>query len=299
LLIYFTSNDKNYLVTTLGTLAVAIQRLLPSLNRCYTYFATISSSMGSLINLFDFLSLPRYEKSKKLDIRSLKIKKNGSIKFNDVYFKYPNTDKYVIQSMNLEIPFGSTLGIVGKTGDGKSTFLDLILGFISPIKGEIFVGNMNLKNNDNLNIWRNSIAHVPQEIYLSDNSIATNIAMTYKEKNIDYEKLRYAAKIACIDDFIESSKYGYETNVGEKGILLSGGQRQRIGIARAIYKSTKILIFDEATSALDPKTEIEVMQAIRSISDDITIIIVSHNPNSIKDCDKLIRINKGRLSMSN
>lgn len=293
--IYFLSKETNSIIPTLGAIALCIQKLLPGLQKSYACFAQIKSVWASVEIVVGLLNLPINE-SKNINIKeNLIIKRNDSIKIQEVSYCYPNSDRNVISDLTLDIKIGTSLGIIGRTGEGKSTLLDLLMGLIIPTKGEIKIGKNNLNNHRNLLLWRNSIAHVPQDIYLSDTSIAQNIALSLEDKLIDYERLKFAAKSAFIHEFIVSTKNGYKTLVGERGILLSGGQKQRIGIARAIYKSAKVLIFDEATSSLDKKTEQDVINSIKNYNQNLTLIMVAHNLKTLESCDRIIRIKNGKL----
>ena len=294
---YFVIEDKSSLLPTLGTIALCIQRLLPGLQRSYSSFVYIKGVWGSIKDVWNLLKLPDKFKNKVNIKNDFILKKNDLIAFNKVSYKYPNSKKYIFENLSLEIKIGSSLGIIGKTGEGKSTFLDLLMGLIEPEKGEIIIGKRNLNSRNNLISWRDQIAHVPQDIYLADLSLAENIALCFEVKNIDLEKVKFAAKIACIDDFITSTSNGYNTIVGERGILLSGGQKQRIGIARAIYKSAKILILDEATSSLDNQTESKVINSIRQSDEKLTLIMVAHNLKTLVNCERVIKINNGKLNL--
>ena len=201
-------------------------------------------------------------------------------------------------SINLTIKKGEKIGIIGETGCGKSTFLDILMGLLEPTSGEIYVDNVciNKKNKPSLiNYWRNSIAHVPQDIYLSDSTIAENIAFGVPLKEIDFNKVKSSAKKAEINNFIESKSKGFKTIIGERGITLSGGQIQRIAIARAIYKDAEILVLDEATSALDNKTEKQIISEINHLNQDLTIFMVAHRLSSLDGCDKIIEFKKGNI----
>ena len=198
--------------------------------------------------------------------------------------------------MNLEIQRGESIGIVGSTGSGKSTLTDLIMGLLEPTHGIMSVDGLDihdLQHPERLSSWRAVISHVPQNIYMSDSSVAENIAFGVPLEEIDYNRVKYSAKQAQISSFIEDMPNGYETFVGEQGVRLSGGQRQRIGIARALYKQSKILIFDEATSALDTSTEKSVISALNDLNDNLTIVMVAHRLSTLLNCDRVIRLEQG------
>ena len=188
----------------------------------------------------------------------------------------------------------TTVGFVGSTGSGKSTTADLILGLLKPQKGELVIDGNYLKN-ERLRQWQQSIAHVPQSIFLTDATIAENIAFGIPLEHIDIERVYRAARLARIDEYIQELPNQYDTYVGERGVRLSGGQRQRIGIARALYRQASIIIFDEATSALDNSTEREVMEAINGLSHQFTIILIAHRLSTLEKCDQIIEFHQGRV----
>ena len=226
---------------------------MPALQQIYNAFTKIKFSNPAMNNLYhDFRNLKKYESLEKTK-NNFKLKKE--ICLNKVNYNYPNTKISTLNNINLKIPVASKIGIVGPTGSGKTTLIDLILGLLIPTSGEVILDDQVL-NKNNLQSWHNSIGYIPQSIFLSDTTIAKNIAFGVNEDEIDNELLVKSAKIAQIHDFIINElPLGYETSVGERGIKLSGGQKQRIGIARAFYKKPSIMVFDEATSALDNLTE--------------------------------------------
>ena len=207
--------------------------------------------------------------------------------------KPPNAKRPVLEDFNLVIPKLSSTGIIGTTGSGKSTLVDIILGLHTPDRGRILVDGHSLQPGD-LPAWRALIGYVPQDIYLLDASVAENIAFGVPPAEIDQKSLQAAAGAAQILEFIETElPQGWDTTVGERGVRLSGGQRQRIGLARALYHHPEILILDEATSALDVETEAEVMKAIQSLKGRITMIIIAHRLSTIESCDQVCRIGNG------
>ena len=288
--------DSYFILPTLGTLALGAQRLLPSLQQLYAAWAGIKSNSAAVLQVVEILDLP-IPRSESQTIKS-PLKFEHKILINDVSFSYSNSPPYILNSINLEIYPGDRIGIIGKTGGGKSTIIDLIMGLLEPTKGKILVDDKNIHDlnyPERLARWRAAIAHVPQSIYLADRTIAENIAFGFFGNNIDMNLVKSCAKQSQIEEFIENSKDGYNTFVGERGIRLSGGQRQRIGIARALYKKSKILILDEATSALDTSTENAVVNAIRSLNSDITIIMIAHRETTLEQCNKIIKIAEGKI----
>jgi ATP-binding cassette subfamily B protein len=278
----------------LGALALGAQRLLPAMQQGYSAWATI---MGSKASLVETISLLDQTLSEDLfEVASTLLPFKSSISFNEVYFRYSDEDSWVLHNLNLLIPKGSRVGIIGATGSGKSTAIDLLMGLLSPSKGIIAIDG-NPCVGSQLKSWQKTIAHVPQMIYLADTSIAENIAFGVPKNLIDMDRILLAARQAHISDFVESLSKGYDTNVGERGVRLSGGQRQRIGIARAVYKRAKVLIFDEATSALDTETELSVMESIDSLDRDLTIILVAHRITTLSRCDKIVELEQGRVKL--
>jgi ABC-type multidrug transport system fused ATPase/permease subunit len=277
----------------LGALALGAQRLLPVLQQCYNALATIFGAEASLRDGLDLLAQPMPEHASEGPFTPLPFER--SIRLNDVGFYYAVDGTWVIRHVNFEIPKGKRVGFVGRTGAGKSTLLDIMMSLLTPNEGAILVDGQAVSIQNYRN-WQVHIAHVPQSIYLSDSSIEENIAFGLPSGKIDPERVRQVAKQAQIADMIESWPEKYQTNVGERGVRLSGGQRQRIGIARALYKRADVIIFDEATSALDTETERAVMQAIESLSPELTIIIVAHRLTTLQKCDFIVELDDGRVS---
>jgi len=223
---------------------------------------------------------------------------NQCIRFESVDFSYGPAQPVVLKGVDFEIRKGDRIGIIGSTGSGKSTMIDLLMGLLVPASGVISIDGENLHSPDQperLLAWRASIGNVPQNIYLTDSSILENIAFGVPKDHIDLSKVRQVATEAQVANFIESTPYGYATKVGERGISLSGGQRQRIGIARALYKRPKILVFDEATSALDGETESAVIQSIEKLDKNITIIMIAHRVSTLQRCQKIFEIVDGNI----
>ena len=272
--------------------AFAGYRLMPALQSIYVSFTSFSFSGPSLDKLNDdFVNLKKNEKNKNSEV----LKLNKTITLKNIYYNYPNTSREVLKDINLTIPVKSTVGIMGTTGSGKTTIVDIILGLLRAKKGNLEVDGKVLTE-QNLRAWQRSIGYVPQQIFLSDNTLKSNIAFGIELDDINQERVEKAAKIANLHDFVVNDlPEKYVTQVGENGVRLSGGERQRIGIARALYFNPKILIFDEATSALDNQTEEELMKEIYNLSKDITIIIIAHRINTLKKCDTIFKIEKGEI----
>jgi ATP-binding cassette, subfamily B, bacterial PglK len=280
-------------IPTISLFAFAGYRLMPSVQQIYAATTTIKFSKPAIDKLYDdFNSLNKYTTNQSKDI----IKFNKTIILNNISYNYPNSSKTALKNFNLTIPVKKTVGIVGTTGSGKTTTVDIILGLLEPQKGSLIVDDLAITDT-NCGSWQRLIGYVPQHIYLTDDTIAANIAFGVNSKEINQELVDKASKIANLHDFVISELPNkYQTIVGERGIRLSGGQRQRIGIARALYHNPKILIFDEATSALDNHTEKNVMEDINKIyKEQLTIILVAHRINTLKDCDLIYQLEKGEI----
>jgi len=287
-----SGKDMSLLLPMLGVIAMAAQRLLPLVQQGYSSWTSILGGRESLIDVLKLLDQPMPDFDPADAKLHLPFKKYLSLK--DLDFSYiPNGD-LVLKKINLKIMRGSKTGFIGTTGSGKSTLLDIIMGLIAPTSGEICIDDVVLDESNQRN-WQSRIAHVPQTVFLTDASIAENIALGVRKEDIDWVKLRDAGEKAQISSFISSSPQNYETLVGERGMRLSGGQRQRIGIARALYKNCDVLVFDEATSALDNNTEKSVMDAIEGLDKDLTVFMVAHRLSSLENCDQIIELNEGSI----
>jgi ATP-binding cassette subfamily B protein len=260
--------------------------MLPVLQQLFVSWTTLTGSKSSLIDSIELMDQPLPE---FLNAEYVPIVFQNKIHLKNISFRYSEDSPWVLKELNLIINKGSKIGFMGTTGGGKSTLLDILMNLINPTVGQIFIDD-NMLSSNNSRAWQAHIAHVPQAIFLSDSTIAENIAFGIPKNQIDYNLVYEAAKKAQIADIIESWETKYNTIVGERGIKLSGGQRQRIGIARALYKKADVLIFDEATSALDNDTETEVMKAINKLDSHLTIIMVAHRLSTLTNCDFVYEI---------
>ncbi len=291
-----------YLVATVGTFMNAIPiiavyafagyRLIPSIQQIYSAAATLKFVGPSIETIHeDLKDLKLSVLDQDRDIMPL----NKTITLNNINYNYPNSSRTTLRNIRLTIPAKKTVGFIGQTGCGKTTTVDIILGLLEPQKGTLEIDGT-IITKDNVRSWQSSIGYVPQHIYLSDDTIAANIAFGLDSKDIDHQLVERSSKIADLHQFvINDLPNQYQTVIGERGVRLSGGQRQRIGIARALYRNPKVLILDEATSALDTQTEKAVMDAVNNLSNDITIILIAHRLNTVKNCDIIFKFDKGKL----
>ena len=296
LLILFYSIAKtgsfNNALPIISLFVFAGYRLMPTIQQIYSSCTQLTYVGPSLNKLYhDLKILKPFNENQDLIILPF----NNAITLNNIYYTYPNSTQTVLKDINLIIPAKSTVGFVGATGSGKTTTADIILGLLEPQKGTLEVdGKVITKLN--LRSWQKSIGYVPQHIYLSDDTIAANIAFGVEPKDINQDMVEKAAKIASLHEFVLNKlPKQYQTIIGERGVRLSGGQRQRIGIARALYHNPKVLILDEATNALDAQTEQIVIDAINNLNKDITKIIIAHRLNTVSNCDTIFRFSKGQL----
>jgi len=287
-------------IPVLGVFGISAMRLLPAMQQVYGAFANIRSAKPVLDNIYrdytDAIAHGTNPPRGPGDDADLSLDRDLVLK--GIGFSYASGDRPAVHNVDMEIPALSTIGIVGGTGAGKTTLVDLILGLLMPDTGQIIVDGEPLTA-DNMHRWRRSIGYVPQTIYLTDSSVAQNIAFGVPEEAIDPEAMERAARAAALHDFVmEEMPQQYDTIVGERGVRLSGGQRQRIGIARALYHDPSLLIFDEATSALDNLTERAVMDAVQRIRNTKTVIMIAHRLSTIRKCDRIFLLEHGTVQAS-
>jgi len=293
-LLILQRDEASEVIPLLGALALGGQRLLPALQQIYSGWASLKSNnaaVESVLVMLDQPLPPPIHIVEPLPLRDL-------IRFENVHFSYGAQQPVVLNGLTLEIRRGERIGLIGSTGSGKSTLVDLLMGLLEPTFGKILVDGQDLNDPahpERLISWRSSITHVPQNIYLADSSIAENIAFGLPRHEIDMTRVKRAAELAQISEFIETTPESYRSFAGERGIRLSGGQRQRIGIARALYNQASIVVLDEATSALDASTEEAVMNSIQGINRDVTIVMIAHRLSTVERCDRLIRMDKGQI----
>ena len=276
----------NQILPILGVFVLGAQRLLPLLQKAYGSYSRIKASKYSLMDVLTLLDQPLPESNDIPQTEPLSFRE--SIELKDLSFRYSKDSPWIIKNMNLKILKGSVTGIVGVTGCGKSTLIDILMGLLMPTSGEMIVDDQTI-NYRNKRSWQNHISSVPQHIYLTDSTLEQNIAFGFSDGEIDHSRVKKAAQLAQISELVEGWENGYQTLVGERGMRISGGQRQRVGIARALYRQSSVIFLDEATSALDDKTEQEVMKAIEDLDKEITIIIIAHRLSTLKNCDQILR----------
>ncbi|MBV7410718.1 ABC transporter ATP-binding protein [Maritimibacter sp. DP1N21-5] len=283
------------LLPILGVFAFAGQRMMPELSKLYTSLAEMQAGSAAVDAVHeDLVQCKNSNKVPQKAPAALGLKK--ALDLDDISFSYPNAEQAGLSGVSLSIRAGEKIGIVGSTGAGKTTLADIILGLMAPSEGRLVVDQCEITK-DNVGAWMQSVGYVPQDIFLTDAPVAENIALGVVPAAIDQDRLREAAQIARIDQFIiEEMPEGYQTHIGERGVRLSGGQRQRIGIARALYHDADLIVFDEATSALDNLTEREVMEAIDALPGDKTVLMIAHRLSTVKRCDRIIVLDKGRVA---
>ncbi|RBP07333.1 ATP-binding cassette subfamily B protein [Roseiarcus fermentans] len=278
-------------IPALGALALGAQRVMPHLQQIYFGWAGLAGNRDVVADLLGKLGRPAPASA---PAKAAPLRFDRSLSLRDVSFHYAADGPDVIRHVSLDIPPGARIGFVGKTGSGKSTLFDLVMGLLSPTEGAIEIDGERLTD-ANRQAWQAGIAHVPQFIFLSDTSLTENIAFGRERAEIDMGRVRAAAGKAQLADFIETLPKGYETVVGERGVRLSGGQRQRLGIARAFYKDARLIILDEATSALDDATENAVMAAVNAVGDGVTVLVIAHRTTTLRSCDVVFELAQGTV----
>lgn len=287
------------IIPVLGAMALGAQKLLPQLQQIYAAWASVSGNEAVLKDVLvlldnkvsaEHITFQSYESGEVDNVSPL-------IEIKNLSFSYVPHRVDVLSAIDLQINPGERIGLIGTTGSGKSTLIDLVMGLLEPTAGSIVIEGRELTVFNRVQ-WRSRVSHVPQSIYLSDATLAENIAFACEASEIDAERVASAARKAQLADFVEGLPDRYQTQVGERGVQLSGGQRQRIGLARALYKNADVLVLDEATSALDDKTEEAIMQSIERLGRDITIIMIAHRVSTLAKCDRIIEIEGGRIKRS-
>lgn len=288
------------MIPQLSVFALAAMRLLPSANRINNYTTSISYFEPFLWNVSEHLQSEINDKNVEYDESAYRVKKvveklpvNREIELKNITYKYPNTDRYIFKHADLKIPIGSAVGIVGTSGSGKTTMVDVLLGLLKLEEGTITADGVDVLTD--YEGWLKNIGYIPQTIFMIDDTIRKNVAFGIPEEDIDDEKVWAALKEAQLDEYVKSLPDGLDTGIGERGIRISGGQRQRIGIARALFEDPEVLVLDEATSALDGDTEAAIMDSINRLHGRKTLIIIAHRLTTIEKCDMVFRVEDGNI----
>ncbi|MEX5285219.1 ABC transporter ATP-binding protein [Selenomonas sputigena] len=287
------------IVPLLGVLALAAFRLMPSANRIVNLANGIKFQMPLFDELYrEFLAIKSravHQRELQLALDSGKMGFRQELSVEHLEFSYPGTGQLVLQDVSFRVPKGAFVGIVGPSGAGKTTFVDILLGLLKPVRGSIKVDGVDIQQD--IRAWQANLAYVPQTIYLIDGTIRENIALGMRTENIDDEKVERVLKMAELHEFVSAQPAGANTMVGERGVRLSGGQRQRIGIARALYQEPEVLILDEATSALDNETEESITHTILKLKGQITILSIAHRVSTLAECDFKVKFAEGRAEL--
>ena len=299
-IVSFKSGSATSVLPLIGVLVLAAQKLIPLMQVIYTNFNILISNTGQLSDLEEFFNIKlnystKFQDDEKKDKSKNDIEFKNKIEFKDISFSYSKNNSKIFEKINFIIKKGEKIGIVGKTGEGKSTLLDVIMGLLSPTEGEIFVDNT-LINSKNLKSWQKLISHVPQDLFLIDGTIYENITFSSYNKGDD-KFIKKILSLAQLKDFVENLPMGINTIVGERGVKLSGGQKQRVAIARALFNNSKIIVFDEATSALDDGTEQLIGISLDKLDKEFTTIMVAHRLTSIRKCDRIFELNNNQLKI--
>lgn len=293
--------DVNEIMPQLGLLAVAAMRLIPCANRINNHLTSISYFEPFFMGVSDNLQEEIRDESinydeaayrRKVNVEKLEI--TDKIELKDIVYKYPNTETLIFDHADMEIPVGKSVGIVGTSGAGKTTVVDILLGLLQIQSGEILADGVEVR--EHYQSWLKNIGYIPQTIFMIDSTIRKNVAFGYADEDIDDEKVWRALKEAQLDEFVRGLPQGLDTGIGERGIRISGGQRQRIGIARALFEDPEVLVLDEATSALDNETEAAIMDSINRLHGRKTLIIIAHRLQTIEKCDIVYRVESGKVN---
>lgn len=293
--------DVNNIMPQISLLAVAAMRLIPCANRINNYLTSIAYFEPFFMGVSDNLQEEIRDESinydeeayrQKIEVEKLEIR--DKIELKDIVYKYPNTEVLIFDHADMEIPIGKSVGIVGTSGAGKTTVVDILLGLLKLQRGQILADGVEVR--DHYQSWLKNIGYIPQTIFMIDSTIRKNVAFGYADEDINDEKVWRALKEAQLDEFVKGLPEGLDTSIGERGIRISGGQRQRIGIARALFEDPEVLVLDEATSALDNETEAAIMDSINRLHGKKTLIIIAHRLQTIEKCDMVYRVENGKVS---
>lgn len=289
--------EMTSLIPVLSAFVLAAMRLLPSINRIslvVNQLPFLEGGLDNIIEIVDSRDKTEYSNTEVEQGEETNISFKNSLRLNNLSFNYPDSDRLVLNNANLVIKPRESIGLIGASGGGKTTTVDIILGLLNAKSGAVEVDGVNIRSN--INEWLRHVAYIPQQIFLIDATIMENIALGVEKENIDVDRVLAVIKEAQLENLIDSLPDGIYTSIGEQGVRISGGQRQRIGIARALYTDAEILFFDEATSALDNETEEAIMESIESLKDKKTMVIIAHRLSTLRNCDKVYKVEEGKIS---
>lgn len=287
--------DMVEMMPRLTAFALAAVRLMPSVNRISTYMSSIAYYEPSLnficdnLNIAELVSADMKESHELMELKS-------EIRLNNITFAYPGTERKIFDNADMLIPVGKSIGVIGASGAGKTTIIDVLLGLLKPSEGTITADNVNVM--DNYSAWLHNIGYIAQNIYMLDSTIRENVAFGVDKDSINEDRIWEVLREAQMEEFIKNLPEGLDTVIGDRGVRLSGGQRQRIGIARALYHDPELLVFDEATSALDNETEAAIMDAINALKGRKTMVIIAHRLKTIENCDILYKVEEGKIQVT-
>ena len=300
ILMILSGADVTAMVPQIGAFSVAAMRLLPSATRINNYLTSISYFEPFFMGVSDNLQDEIHDENVIYDENAYRVKKDveklpveKEIVLDDIVYKYPNSEALIFDHAHMEIPVGTSVGIVGTSGAGKTTIVDIMLGLLQISEGSILADGVEVR--DHYESWLKNIGYIPQNIFMVDSTIRKNVAFGCADEEIDDAKVWEALKKASLDEFVRGLPQGLDTGIGERGIRISGGQRQRIGIARALYEDPEVLVLDEATSALDNDTEAAIMESINSLHGHKTLVIIAHRLQTIEKCDIVYRVENGQI----
>ncbi|EDX84083.1 ABC transporter, ATP-binding protein [Synechococcus sp. PCC 7335] len=302
LLVLFVRGDASSMIATLGTFALVAVRLIPASSNLASSLINVRSKGYVVDKLYaDLQELERAahsnrETTTEKDPRTFGLSFTESIQLSHISYSYPGSYQEALSDISIQIKKGQSVAFIGKSGAGKTTLVDVLLGILTPSSGDILIDGVSIYNN--LADWRQLIGYMPQSVHLIDDSLVKNIALGVSDKAIDYEKIHHCIRSAQLEDVVKNLPEGIYAELGERGVRLSGGQRQRVGIARALYHGSDILIMDEATSALDSETEALITESIKSLSRERTVIVIAHRMSTIQHCDQVFLLNNGQLTQT-
>ena len=298
LILFKLQNNSSEILIIIGTMVFAASKLLPYFSQIYNSWSNFYGYHKTLLDIVSLINIKHEQKFVKNSKNEKRFNFNEYIEFKDVTYKYPNSKNQNLKKLNFKIKLGEKVAILGKTGSGKSTVISLLCGLLDGYKGKIFVDGLDIKN-INFQEWIKNISYVPQEIFLSNDTIYDNIKFLKNDTEVDKNELYRAADLATVTEFADQKENKFNTVVGDNGKNLSGGQKQRVGLARGFLKKTKILILDEATNQLDKKTEEKIYSNIKKNFPNITLIVITHNHNLLDFFDKVINLDEDESTIIN